>query len=746
MWLLSLCTGWGYSTAYGQVANFTAGQTSGCSPLTVQFAQQATGPVNNYLWDFGNGNTSTLPNPGVIYVNPGTYTVSLTVSDGTNSDTETKTGYITVFADPVADFTLSPTGGCIPFPVSATDLSTPGNGAINQWTWDFGDGTVSNQANPSHTYQTAGMYDVSLTVTDANGCSDTRLIPDLVTASPSLQVSVNSVLPNICQLPYSVDFTSSVNGGGNYTYKWDFGDGGSSNQANPTHAYPQAGTYTVTLITTDPGGCTDTLTLIDEVSIAIPQADFVVSDTVVCAGENLNLINLSTGGTDFEWNFGDGTVFNGPNPQHAYLIPGTYPIRLITRNSQGCADTMVRLSYLTVSPSPVANFGSSNPQACSVPWLINFNDASQGSASWLWDFGDGNTANIANPSHLYTQAGFYTVSLITVGANGCRDTLTRPNYVQIVRPVADFVADTVEGCIPLEVDFQDLSTSAFDSIDTWIWDFGDGGFAIGPAPVHTYEQDGSYDVTLQVEDRYGCTANLTKPQYIELGRPLADFNVRYVPACPPVEVTFTAAASSPYGIQSYQWELGDGTTLTGNPVVHQYLDTGNYVVSLNVVDGLGCDQVVIKDTAVSIFGQQKPAPIAIYAASVVSKEAIRLNWRPSSALDFGAYLVFWQNPNSGNWEQIHETNGRNDSIFLDQRPGQLDCEARSHCYAVIQRNQCGTQGNLNEAPTHCTVEVEAQSLADRILVEWNAYRGWREVDHYDVYRVKDYQQSFDELL
>ncbi len=596
LWILSLCTGWGYSTAYGQVADFTAGQTSGCSPLTVQFAQQATGAVTTYFWDFGNGNTSTLPNPGVIYVNPGTYTVTLTVSDGSNSNSETKTGYITVFADPVADFSLSPVGGCVPFPVTATDLSAPGDGVINQWTWDFGDGTISNQSNPNHTYQTAGMYDVSLTVTDANGCSDTRLIPDLVSATSPLQVSANSSLPSLCQLPYTVDFSSSVNGGGNYTYKWDFGDGGSSNLPNPTHSYTQAGNYTVTLVTTEAGGCTDTLILIDEVSIAFPQASFVVSDTVVCAGENLNLINLSTGGTQFEWNFGDGTVFNGPNPQHAYQIPGTYPIRLIARNAQGCADTMVRINYITVSPSPVANFGSGNPQACSAPWLVNFNDASQGSSSWLWDFGDGNTANIANPSHLYSQAGFYTVSLITIGANGCRDTLTRPNYVQIVPPIAEFVADTVEGCIPLDVDFQDLSTSAFDSIDTWIWDFGDGGSSFQASPSHTFNSVGIFQVSLIVVTQGGCRD--TSFLEIQAGTPpVVNFNSNPNLVCATDPVSFLDQSSL---ATEWTWFFGDGGMSNVQNPIYTYGDTGFFDVTL-IASYYGCQDTLVKPNCVRVL-------------------------------------------------------------------------------------------------------------------------------------------------
>jgi len=248
-------------------ADFTANATSGCSPLTVQFAQQATGGATTFQWDFGNGNTSNLPNPGVIYVNPGTYTVTLTVSDGTDNATETKTGYITVFADPTADFDLNPMGGCAPLTVTPNDLSVPGDGNIVDWTWDFGDGTVLTGPNPAHTYTVPGTYDVSLSVTDANGCRDDQLRPDLVSVTDGPSATVDFTLPTLCQLPYTVDFTANVTGTGPFAYVWNFGDGGSSTQANPSHSYAAPGTYTVELVVSDAGGCATTVRLEDRKSV-----------------------------------------------------------------------------------------------------------------------------------------------------------------------------------------------------------------------------------------------------------------------------------------------------------------------------------------------------------------------------------------------------------------------------------------------------------------------------------------------
>lgn len=577
-------------------AEFTANNLSGCSPLTVQFAELTTGSVNSYNWDFGNGNTSTLPNPGVIYVNPGTYTVSLTVSDGANTTTETKTAYITVFADPVADFSVTPVTGCAPLTVSTTDLSVPGDGAINNWTWDFGDGTVSTNTAPDHTYLNSGMYDVSLTVTDVNGCSGSKLVPDLVTVGAPPQVNVSMTPPTVCQLPYVASFSSSVTGSGNYSYEWDFGDGGSSTQANPSHGYASPGTYTVTLITTDAAGCADTTTLPDPVQVAFPSANFAVADTVVCVGENLQLSNLSTGAVDFQWNFGDGTVFNGPQPSFSYNAAGSYSIRLIATNAQGCADTLLRTAYVTVSETPVAQFASTDRQSCELPFLVEFSEATQGATSWQWNFGDGNFDTGPNPTHLYQSAGFFPVTLIATGLNGCSDTLIRNNYVQIQPPQAEFIADTIAGCIPLTVDFQDLSTSAFDTIDTWLWNFGDGGSSFAQNPSHVFNSVGQFTVQLIVVTTGGCRDTATLA--IQAGTPpVVDFDANPKVVCATDPVSFLDNSSL---ATEWYWEFGDGGTSNAQNPIYTYGDTGLFDVTL-VALYFGCPDTLVKPDFIRVL-------------------------------------------------------------------------------------------------------------------------------------------------
>ncbi len=175
-------------------AEFTADTTRGCGALGVQFTDQSTGNIVTRTWSFGNGNNSTLTNPFENY-GVGSFTVSLTVSDGTNSDTETKTGLIRVFSKPTADFTFNPSSGCTPLPVDFNSTSTVGGGPILTYVWDVKDGSSSpNSSSFTHTYQGGGPYLPTLQIIDANGCSDNKIASSPITPTPSPVADFSSII------------------------------------------------------------------------------------------------------------------------------------------------------------------------------------------------------------------------------------------------------------------------------------------------------------------------------------------------------------------------------------------------------------------------------------------------------------------------------------------------------------------------------------------------------------------------
>jgi len=231
-------------------ANFSANTISGCAALTANFTDLSMGAVTSWAWDFGDGNTSTQQNPTHVYAAPGAYTVTLTASSESCSDDETKTNYLTVSGAPIAAFAGSLVSGNAPFNVNFTDQST---GNPTSWAWDFGDGGSSTQQNPAHTFIAAGDYTVQLTATNACGF-DAEIKTNYIHVDPCIPPVANFVASSTSgNAPFTVNFTDQSTGSPT-SWAWDFGDGGSSTQRNPSHTYNAAGTYTVTLAVTNTCG------------------------------------------------------------------------------------------------------------------------------------------------------------------------------------------------------------------------------------------------------------------------------------------------------------------------------------------------------------------------------------------------------------------------------------------------------------------------------------------------------------
>ncbi|RMG54101.1 MAG: PKD domain-containing protein, partial [Bacteroidetes bacterium] len=583
-------------------ANFTADVTAGCSPFTVHFTDLSSGTIHTWFWDFGNGNTSVFDDVIATYTNPGTYTVSLTVTDTLAglSSTRTEVAYITVYDDPVADFAPDTTSGCAPLTVLFTDQSTAGSAALTSWAYDFGDGHIGTTANPSHTYTAAGYYTVTQVVTDANGCSDVRVYNDLIHVTEVATVDFTASPQTGCTAPLNVTFTSSVSPAGSYAYLWDFGDGTTSSAPNPSHIYTVTGDYTVTLTVTDPSGCQETVQKDNFVLINTPTADFQALNTTVCTGQPVLFENLSSGADGYIWTFGDGNTSTATHPTHIYNAPGTYPVSLTANNSAGCSDFEGKSGYITVNASPAVSFTADDHNGCSLPFLVNFTDQSIGNiVSWYWDFGNGNFANGQNPSTTYNTPGVYDVSLTVTTNSGCEATATVPNYILVSPPVANFLLGPNQGCMPLTVNFLNLSTSPADPIVGYIWTFGDGAVSAQANPTHTYTVPGQYTVSLTVTTASGCQ-DTEIYQYVEVGtKPTVDFQGVPRVACVDEAISFTDLTIG--GGTEWFWNFGDGGGSNVQHPVYTYQDTGYFPVSL-IVSYMGCRDTLQRDSFIHIVG------------------------------------------------------------------------------------------------------------------------------------------------
>lgn len=588
------------NNSYAQVtADFSASVTRGCSPLVVCFTDLSTGNPDTWLWDFGNGNFSPDHNPCAIYINPGTYTVSLTASNTGGSDTKTVNAMITVFANPVVDFSADNALGCAPETISFTDETTLGDAPLVSWRWDFGDGNTSTQQNPSNTYTNPGTYTVVLEVADTNGCVHSKSVSNMITILASPNVDFTPMPSSSCGFPVTVTFQDQSTGSMITDYFWDLDDGATSTLQNPVHTYNSPGTYDVSLTLTNSAGCTATKTLTDFLGNGGLNADFSVDDTDGCGSVSPDFEDQSTSsGTivDWLWDFGDGGTSNVQNTTHNYTVPGTYDVTLIVTDNSGCTDTTVYDDLITVYVRPSANFTADNTTGCSLPFTVNFTETATDDVSWLWEFGDGNTSTQQNPSHSYAAPGSYGVRLTVTSADGCTRTSFKPDYIKITSPSANFWADVNQGCLDLTVNFNDQSTSS-SAITNWNWNFGDSGTSTQENPSHTYTTEGTFDVRLVITNADGCTDTIVKTGYIAAGEePNVQFGSDKQFACLGTPIQFYD--SSDIG-DEWIWDFGDGTIDTSQNPVHTYTDTGAFNVTL-IVFSNGCSDTLTRSGFVTI--------------------------------------------------------------------------------------------------------------------------------------------------
>jgi gliding motility-associated-like protein len=579
-------------------ANFTATPTVGCAPLLVQFTSTSTGNPTSYSWNLGNSTTSSFQNPSTSYTIPGTYTVTLTVTNSAGSNTKTVTNYITVYGPPIVSFTATDTSGCPPFAtsfVNSTNLVTPGGGT---YSWSFGDGNISTLANPGHTYAAPGYYNVTLVATNSGGCVSSLTKPNYIHVYDNPVGDFTASPTNFCDTPATTAFTTNIAGTGPYTYAWTFGDGGIGSGGNPSHTYSVPGSFTINMVVTDVHGCKDTVTKPNYVSVGTTFPSFTPTPSAGCVNTPMTFNNTSIGANIISWDFGDGGTSNVFSPTHVYTTAGIYNVKLVIQNGI-CSDSVT--IPVTVHPQPDAQFTFTPKPPCPAPITLQYINNSTGATSYQWDFGDGGTSSLANPTHTYLANGGYTMTLIATSAFGCKDTIVATDTVFPL--ILQAGAVPMQGCVPLSVYFSNQTYTTIPSTGvfypygtaTWNWDFGDGFTSTQDTVTHTYTSIGTYQVVLNITTVNGC--NATDTLFILVGpHPTASFTVSPDTICNREMVTFT---NTSVGANAYIWDFGDGGASSATSPVHQYTSSGNWTVTLHAYNN-GCEDTFKVDSMILV--------------------------------------------------------------------------------------------------------------------------------------------------
>lgn len=590
----------------GPEANFYF-QMDLCQTGLVNFTDSTTSQqsiISEWFWTFETAHNSVHQNPQYIFsYSDSCYSVSLEVTDTRGCrDTIIKQ----VCIPEAFDMAISYTQACLGEPTYLSDsIIAPSGTFLTDYLWDFGEplypGNISVLPHPSHTYSNAGVYTVSLTSTDNNGCAHTEYQQVMVDPLPVASFDWSD---SPCDT--TIIFTDQSMGNGTLIdlWQWDFGDGSPiltltvPNGQPVSHKYALPGVYHVTLIITNTNGCKDTITL-QVTSNPCILSGFALMDSVTCQGTEVHFQDMTQANPYiimYEWLWGDGTHISYQNQTsvvtHTYTHPGTYHVHFVIHgliHGNAISDTMSKV--IIVHPLPTAGF-TCQP-VCQGQASV-FRDTSIIASyirSWSWDFGEpgsqGDTSSVSDPTYIYPIAGDYSVVLMVTNKFGCTDSVQSTVSVS-AKPVADF--STSPACLGDPTEFTDESVDMNTNITDWKWDFGD---SLSQSPVsyqqdprHYYTQLGLYTVELMVVNATGCKDSISKNVNVHAA-PVSDFRV--VPNYNDVQGNVFVQDGS-NGAQDYQWDWGDGLISyeTEPPITHQYDNDGGFTIELIVWNKYGC--------------------------------------------------------------------------------------------------------------------------------------------------------------
>ncbi|MBL0357763.1 MAG: PKD domain-containing protein [Chitinophagaceae bacterium] len=611
--------------------NFTVnGNTS-----TVQFTPTTinTSALLQHQWIFGDGTAgSNFLAPSHEYAAPGAYYVTHIVTYRSPNDSSLVQCYdsvgrlLTIAGLPACNIhsNFSFIRDSIQTnKVYFSNLST-GTDPNTQVKWYFGDGTFSYDNNPTHIYQTSGVFTVCLAVRRDSLCADDtcKMVQVQVPVNTcNLQAYFSSHVDSSNHLLVHF-FNQSVPMASTDSVRWTFGDGSSSTDLNPSHTYNQGGIYTVCLVIKRnvPGTVPCMREYCQAITLLVPPPACNIHSNFSFIRDSIQtnkvyFSNLSTGtdpNTQVKWYFGDGTFSYDNNPTHIYQTSGVFTVCLAVKRDSLCADDTCKMVQVQV-PVNTCNlqaYFSSHVDSYNH-LLVHFFNQSVPMASTdsvRWTFGDGSSSTDLNPSHTYNQGGIYTVCLVikrnvpgTVPCvrEYCQTITVQPSTACNLVAGFVFYRDTIPGTTLSTYRFENTSTP-LNNIDSSFWDFGDGTpVLINPNNLvtHTYASPGVYIVCLRVKkvlagstlvicERQTCqTIVITIPTACNLH---ANFNWLR-DSSNNRKLYFNNLTNAQPANAVATWTFGDGTSINSWNAYHIYNTTGQFTVCLKVtVNGANC--------------------------------------------------------------------------------------------------------------------------------------------------------------
>ena len=601
-------------------ASFIPSLDEGCAPLEVIFNNTTIAEFETYLWDYGQGQTSTNRIADTITYEQGrhdtTYFVQLFVSNQCRIDTFSDS--ILVHPTPVAIFETDRDIGCSPLNLLFSNNLTYGD--PDSLIWNFGDGSATFKTTKntfyeplSHIFTTNRLpSDYTIEYIAKNECGEDTAYKT-ITVFKTVEAFFNADTLRGC-FPLTVNFTNSSKG--YVDYAWDFGDGNVSNINNPSHTFTQSGTFTVKIFVTD--SCSyDTF----ERQILIypaPNVSFNFIKDSICQYDSISFLSTSNNVSGICWEFGDGDSSKLTNPVHRFDSSGTFSVRYTAYSTlNNCPATILR--DVNILKTPKATIMANPSEGCD-PLHVNLKaDSSYNS----WTFSNGNVSILNELTETFTSTGPHWAKLSSEYANGCKDS-TVLNLVVHPRPNASFTSSVDSLCeYPVTVDYTNTSTGALG----YNWIFGNGNRSTQTNPSETLTAPGIYNDTLIASNQFRC--NDTAISQVKIyEKPIAIGIISPLSGCVPLNVNFKNTSQNNL---TGKWYFGNGDSSLQDSIDYTYITAGGYTPSLVIYGNANCTDTFRLASTIDVY----PNPVADFDYEVINVSTIFTNY------SIGANSYLW---------------------------------------------------------------------------------------------------------
>ncbi|QQL50608.1 PKD domain-containing protein [Mucilaginibacter ginkgonis] len=628
----TICSGKGYTpqlTLPFQVAQITWKFDDGTNYVQNNPTATSTRNYNQTVYTYSYFNSTQ--NTNLIHLTAGSHKIIATVANASvGCGTDDNELSVTVTDAPVPLFAT--TSACIGQAITFTPGTPTNNNNVASVLWNFGDNSTATTFNVNHIYTAAGSYNATLTINYTSGCSATSAV-QIVRIIDKPVAAFNYSSPDCAATAISFKDNSTATGSAVSTWAWDFGDNTASTSQNPTHTYPSAGNYKVSLTVTNNNGCAGDV--ITQIIVVNPVPTIIINQPAsVCVNASpITITANKNGATGTEIFTGDGITPEGLfDPAIAGI--GTHAISYNFTSAQ-TACTFSQSFSVSVTPAPDAPAVKYNGTCADGTTTFNVTNAAGDASIYNWDFGDGNVVNGgATMNHQFAAPGDYKV-LVSLVTNNCGN-VSAPVAVHInKKPVANFTYVQTT-CSGESVAFKDASNDPENAaITSWLWSFGDGTTSTQQNPLHSFAAPGTYSVTLRVANSNGCQSVTTTQAVIITPPPIISI-AQPAPQCEgdaTMKVLATVTGATGKGVF-----MGDGISKAGDFNAHN-AGPGIHVMTYTFTTTAGCTytrnfNIIVYPEPIITIGNDVTLleGDSTFLQATANGDGLKYKWYPASGL------------------------------------------------------------------------------------------------------------------